>query len=150
LLSLVTAAHVGSRRSKNKSSTIEVLFDGFLRSTSDIFPRLLVSVSLSWQGPPNRCFFSPPIRLIDQKQKVPSSLTEASLKLLLSAITLCWKVKSLRTPISRSQQRHLGAFLQTWQICPDQRTQWNRPSSQRPRPPPSSPPRSLAAASSSS
>ena len=111
MLSLVTAAHGGSRRSKNKSSTIEVLFDGFLRSTSDIFPRLLVSVSLSWQGPPNRCFFSPPIRLIDQKQKVPSSLTEASLKLLLSAITLCWKVKSLRTPISRSRQRHLGAFL---------------------------------------
>ena len=66
-----------------------------------------------WVGKdhPTDVFSPPPIRLIDQKQKVPSSLTEASLKLLLSAITLCWKVKSLRTPISRSRQTHLGAFL---------------------------------------
>ena len=58
LFSLVTAALAGVDVVKTKVRRIsEVFFDGFLRSTSDIFPLLLVSVSLSW--PPNRSFFSP-------------------------------------------------------------------------------------------
>ena len=64
LFSLVTAALTGVDVLKTKVRRIsEVLFDGFLRSTSDIFPLLPVSVSLSW--PPN----SLRLGLISRKHK---------------------------------------------------------------------------------
>merc|ERR1719367_1352156 len=57
LFSLVTAAQAGVDVLKTKVRRIsEVLFDGFLRTTSDIFPRLLVSVPLSC--PPSKMLFS--------------------------------------------------------------------------------------------
>ena len=109
LFSLVTAALAGVDVLKTKVRQIpEVLFGGFLRSTSDIFLCLLVSVSQSW--PPNRCLF-PPLRLIRKNTRVFLSNTEASLKLILSAITPWPEARSRRTRISHSQRRHWAAFL---------------------------------------
>jgi len=144
LFSLVTAALAGVDVLKTKVRRIsEVLFDGFLRSTSDIFPHLLVSVSLSW--PPKRCFFSPSTADQPKTRVFLSFLTEASSKLIFLAITPLAGALSPHTPISRSQWRRWVVFLQTWQTCRDRRRQLSHPSSQRAPPPPSYHPRSLAA-----
>lgn len=139
LFSLVTAALAGVDVLKTKVRRIsEVLFDGFLRSTSDIFPLLLVSVSLSWRVGHPTAALSLRLRLIGRKHK--------SLVVKGAITPLAGGALSRHTPTSHSRSRRWVAFLQTWQTCRGRRKQWSRPSSRRPHPPPSSHPRSLAVA----
>ena len=109
LFSLVTAALAGVDVLKTKVRRIsEVLFDGFLRSTSDIFPRLLVSVSLSW--PPKSCFFSPSTADQPKTRVFLSFLTEASSKLIFFGNhSFGWGVISAYSDFSFSMET-LGRF----------------------------------------